>query len=341
MWGLRLDTIDVGAAVAEISANARKRPTLEAAAASAAAEEEKASRPAAAPAKKQEKDPKKQKKRARDSAAGSLPNDLPFTADAADHAETPLAAYEDVVPILHGLAMALKRTPSELKIWDPFYCTGAAKRRLDALGFPAVHHRCEDFHALVASGSTPEHDILVTNPPYSADHLPRLFEHCVRSGKPWALLLPWFVVKKPWFRAYADSRQLHYLVPRKRYHFLPPPSMVAEGRERVTSPFETFWYLSLGDEAVQRQVVAEWQPGHGGGDEAAEGSDGEGERCRLGVGFKKRRGTPGFHTLLDEDGLLFGRPVPEGWDGSAPAPAPAVPVVKQTGARKPKPSRKS
>ena len=27
-------------------------------------------------------------------------------------------------------------------------------------------------------------------------------------------------------------------------------------------------------------------------------------RCRLGVGFKKRRGTPGFHTLLDEDGLL-------------------------------------
>ena len=43
------------------------------------------------------------------------------------------------------------------------------------------------------------------------------------------------------------------------------------------------------------------------------GIEGQGTRCRLGVGFKKRRGTPGYHTLLDAKGLLIGRPVPENW----------------------------
>ena len=43
------------------------------------------------------------------------------------------------------------------------------------------------------------------------------------------------------------------------------------------------------------------------------GLEGQGTRCRLGVGFKKRRGTPGYHTLLDAKGLLIGRPVPENW----------------------------
>eukprot|EP01043_Picozoa_sp_COSAG02_P068692 COSAG02_NODE_11498_length_1712_cov_2.524572_2_plen_108_part_00 len=43
------------------------------------------------------------------------------------------------------------------------------------------------------------------------------------------------------------------------------------------------------------------------------GIEGQGSRCRLGVGFKKRRGTPGYHTLLDAKGLLIGRPVPENW----------------------------
>ena len=35
--------------------------------------------------------------------------------------------------------------------------------------------------------------------------------------------------------------------------------------------------------------------------------------ARLGAGFKKRWGTPGYHTVLDEHGLLIGRPAPSGW----------------------------
>jgi hypothetical protein len=208
---------------------------------------------------------KKQKKQPaaagpKDDAAGSLPASLPYEVDAADHAETPLAAYEDVAPVLRGLAKSLGKAPAELKVWDPFYCTGAAAKRLATVGFASVHHRPEDFHKLVASGSVPQHDVLVTNPPYSAEHLPKLFEHCASSGKAWALLLPWFVVRKPWFKAYAaGSDKVAYLCPSKRYFFLPPKSMVAAGRDKVTAPFDTFWYLHMGSTAAQKEILAGWR----------------------------------------------------------------------------------
>ena len=258
---------------------------------------------------------KKKKSSHEDKAAGPLPTAMPYAADEADHAETPLVAYEDVAPILRWLARSLSKTPAELRIWDPFFCTGAAAKRLAAVGFPHVHHRCEDFFAILASGP-PAHDILLTNPPYSSDHLERLFTHCAASAKPWALLLPWYVVKKPWFRCHADAHTVLYLVPKRRYFFLPPAAMVDEGRERVTAPFETFWYLSLGAAAEVGDVVASWRAEHGVDASNASDTGGEAGDCRMGVGFKKRKGTPGFHTLLDANGLLIGRPVPEGWGRS-------------------------
>ena len=216
--------------------------------------------------------PKKQKKtqapasNGTGDAAGSLPASFPYQIDEADHAETPAAAYEDIAPVLRSLAKHLSKPPAELKIWDPFYCTGAAARRLAAVGFPSVYHRCEDFHAVVAAGggAVPEHDVLVTNPPYSAEHLQKLFEHCVGSGKAWALLLPWFVVRKPWFRTYAagagaSGDRVAFLCPEKRYFFQPPKAMVAEGRDRVTAPFDTFWYLYMGSAAAQRETLAGWR----------------------------------------------------------------------------------
>ena len=64
-----------------------------------------------------------------DEMAGSVPESLPFAVDEADHAETPQRAYEDVAPVLRLLAAALGKEPSELRIWDPFFCTGAPSRR--------------------------------------------------------------------------------------------------------------------------------------------------------------------------------------------------------------------
>ena len=64
-----------------------------------------------------------------DETAGSVPESLPFAVDEADHAETPQRAYEDVAPVLRLLAAAMGKEPSELRIWDPFFCTGAPSRR--------------------------------------------------------------------------------------------------------------------------------------------------------------------------------------------------------------------
>ena len=61
----------------------------------------------------------------------------------------------------------------------------------------------KDFYAVCQRGEVPEHDVLVTNPPYSADHVERcitfaaknLYEH----GRPYFLLLPSYSVNKPYY----------------------------------------------------------------------------------------------------------------------------------------------
>ena len=59
-----------------------------------------------------------------------LPHELPFDASSDDHCETPLAAYQDVVPILRVLAASLGKPLGDLRIYDPYYCDGAVGRNL-------------------------------------------------------------------------------------------------------------------------------------------------------------------------------------------------------------------
>ena len=77
--------------------------------------------------------------------------------------------------MLHYLALALNKTAADLRIFDPYYCTGAVKRHLSTLGFTNVHNENEDFYEAVRTRNVPPYDVLVTNPPYSSDHIPRLF----------------------------------------------------------------------------------------------------------------------------------------------------------------------
>ena len=87
----------------------------------------------------------------------------PYAVDDADHCETPAEAYAHVVPILQSVASSLGKAPSELRVWDPYYCQGRVKRQLAALGFPNVHNECEDFYARLRANDLPEHDVLVTS----------------------------------------------------------------------------------------------------------------------------------------------------------------------------------
>ena len=88
-----------------------------------------------------------------------------FEAVPEDHCETSPTAYEDIVPVLRALAEALGKPASELRIYDPYFCAGAAQRHLAKLGFPRCHNVNEDFYLNLVSGNLPAHDVLLTNPP--------------------------------------------------------------------------------------------------------------------------------------------------------------------------------
>ena len=75
------------------------------------------------------------------------------------------------------------------------------KRHLAELGFTNVHNQCEDFYARLRAQDLPEHDVLLTNPPYSSDHLQKIIRHVTTSGKPWLLLVPNFVYIKEYYRS--------------------------------------------------------------------------------------------------------------------------------------------
>jgi hypothetical protein len=98
----------------------------------------------------------------------------PFKTEEADHAETPLLAYQHIEPALVYLAKKFGKTKETLKIYDPYFCTGAIVRNMAQIGFTSVHNRCEDFYQVMNEGRIPEHDVVVTNPPYSSNHVMKI-----------------------------------------------------------------------------------------------------------------------------------------------------------------------
>lgn len=128
---------------------------------------------------------------------GAAQVEFPFVVSAeADHAETPLQAYADIASVLRIVAENLGKDARDLKIYDPYFCAGTMKEHMRAIGFPCVYNRKEDFYQVVKNGTVPEHDVVVTNPPYSLDHIQRILRWLVRNGKPWFLLVPNYVYMK-------------------------------------------------------------------------------------------------------------------------------------------------
>eukprot|EP00951_Prasinocladus_malaysianus_P006389 scaffold45444_cov33-Prasinocladus_malaysianus.AAC.1 len=69
----------------------------------------------------------------------------PFATDPADHCETPYEAYEHISPFLNKvwkrLAKHLRKNPSEVLIYDPYFCEGSMKEHLRKLGFNNVYNK--------------------------------------------------------------------------------------------------------------------------------------------------------------------------------------------------------
>lgn len=99
----------------------------------------------------------------------------------ADDFETSAAAVGDIVSFVGAIAQASKFSASKLKIYDPFYCAGNVRGHWLTNGFPNFINECEDFYEVMKSRRVPQHDVLVTNPPYSGDHIQRIFHFAIKN----------------------------------------------------------------------------------------------------------------------------------------------------------------
>jgi hypothetical protein len=144
-----------------------------------------------------------------------------------------------------------------------YFCNGAVGRHLAELGYGSVHNKNEDFYEVTSAGRAPPFDVLLTNPPYSADHPERLLDFCRACGRPWLLLMPNWIFERPFFAQMAQrgkgaaARGVFFLAPRKRYHYWTPRGRradIASGGAKAkthghtnaalgvrTSPFVSFW----------------------------------------------------------------------------------------------------
>ena len=204
----------------------------------------------------------------------------PFKVDYNDHFETPIRAYEDVLPLLDLVSPAQKGRDIDKKaakknkkrkrpssdnaplrtdhtLYDPYYCAGRAKEMLQSVGFPNVVHEKRDFYADVRNDTVPEHDTFITNPPYSQDHKERCIEYAIqnlrRRGRPFFLLMPNYVALKEYYRdctALSDGGEADdvvYVVPPSHYEYDHP-----EGTGHEVPPFASLWFCGVGRDAVER-----------------------------------------------------------------------------------------
>ena len=181
-----------------------------------------------------------------------------FATEYGDHFETPGRAFADIAPVLRAVAGENRRVRirndkrrrdehsepgsrlsdadadalAELRIYDPYFCQGGMREALAAeIGCPLdnIINQNADFYAVAAAGRLPAHDVLVTNPPYSAEHKQRLLAHLLgewkaaadagaggaaageRSGgeaasaRPFLLLLPAWLAGTDYWRQFVQS----------------------------------------------------------------------------------------------------------------------------------------
>lgn len=182
----------------------------------------------------------KSRKRQRKGAGGSG-EALAFSSDFLDHFETPLAAYRDIEEALDAVARGLGKSRASLRVYDPYYCRGAAARHLAALGFSDVHNANEDFYSSARYSDASLFDVVVTNPPYSGDHKERCLTWLRGLGKPWFCLMWAHSAAKQWYTQSAHAADW-FLAPTglERYQFRHP-----EGKGKQDgSPHLPLWFCN-------------------------------------------------------------------------------------------------
>lgn len=187
-----------------------------------------------------------------------------FETNALDHCcETTSEAYAHVCSFPKVVAAAQRppKPAKELKIWDPYYCNGSMKRIFQELGFTNIIHDNVDFYQLTQDGKMPEHDVLLTNPPNSEDHIENLLRfvvtHEIPNHRPSCLLLPnWVSRQKNYSPSFVEplkkaTGELLYLSPIEAYTYTMPTWLPSDhrpdhvGTNGKTTPYFSSWYLAV------------------------------------------------------------------------------------------------
>ena len=185
----------------------------------------------------------------------------------ADDRETPLCALEDVSCLLDA---QITDKNEDLVVYDPYYCKGGIKIALGALGYRNVHNEDVDcYTAWKASagspGAVPKYHVLLTNPPYSADHIRRVVHYAIKSGKPWAMLLPSNVLQRDWFVSITEKSKckMVFVAPFSRYSFVVPDSdtstSTSTSGESTHTPLATIWFIGGVDKGMVKRMQAAFE----------------------------------------------------------------------------------
>lgn len=104
-----------------------------------------------------------------------------------------------------------------------------------------MYNKNEDFYAAISQKTTPEYDVLLTNPPYSGDHWDRLLDFgCYGadasggaagsgSSRPLLALMPDFIAERSGFkqRATEASKRWVFLGPKEKAYRFAAPTLAA------------------------------------------------------------------------------------------------------------------
>jgi hypothetical protein len=160
-------------------------------------------------------------------------NTYPYEVVPDDHCETPVEAYHDISGLLTLYSQQISKPNESLFIYDPYFCEGSMKERLRSIGFANVYNQKEDFYSKIANNDTPIYDVLLTNPPYSLQHMEKLLDFVFQSQKPFCLLVPNYVYMKDYYdrlmklhhsRFLNKQTPVFYICPKagKRYLYTTP-----------------------------------------------------------------------------------------------------------------------
>eukprot|EP00937_MAST-01D_sp_MAST-1D-sp2_P002112 g2112.t1 len=161
------------------------------------------------------------------------------TDEEVDHAETPAAAYAHAAPFLDAVASRLGKRRSTLRIYDPYYCAGAAAAALCELGFLSVYNRPEDCYRTMLRGGG------------RGGGSGGAGDGARGSERGHAWDYEWDVLGAAFDDAVgARGGSLAFLGPARRYTYRSPAALrlgaASSKRRRYVAPFVTLWAMSDG-----------------------------------------------------------------------------------------------